>query len=76
MKTIKFELSEVESQRALDWMEEHSKVCPVSFEKGNLPAAGEHYYYRILPTGLGCCVSIGCIYCKDAHKDITDFDNW
>ncbi len=75
-KNITFELNEVETQRAHDFMKKHSEICPVSWKNGNLPAAGEHYYYRILPTGLGCCVRIGCIYCKDVYEDITDIDSW
>ena len=73
---ISFILSDVESNEARKWMKEHSEVCPCSFKNGNLPAAGEHYYYKIIPTGLGLCITIGCLYCRDAKKDITDFGSW
>ena len=56
-------------------MKEHSEICPVSFKNGNMPAAGEHYYFEFLPTGLGTCTTVGCIYCK-VSKDITNIDNW
>ena len=76
IRRINFELSDTETKAANDWMTEHSKVCPVSFAKGNLPTAGEHYYFKIIPTGLGPCTTVGCLYCKDAKKDITDYGNW
>ena len=75
VRKIIFELSEKESKDANDWMEEHSKVCPVSYKNGNMPAAGEHYYFKIIPTGLGPCTEVGCIYCK-VKKNITDYDMW
>lgn len=74
-KNLTFELDEVETQRAREWMKEHSEICPVSFKNGNMPAAGEHYYFKFLPTGLGTCTTVGCIYCK-VSKDITNIDNW
>ena len=72
----KFELNENETIEANEWIEEHSKVCPVSFAKGNLPTAGEHYYFKFIPHGLGTTCRVGCLYCKDASKDITDISNW
>ena len=75
MENINFRLTENETQSAKDWMNEHKKTCSHSFQNGNLPATGEHYYYKIIPGGLGHCVSIGCLYCK-VEKDITDFDCW
>lgn len=73
---ITFQLTKNETKAALDFMNEHKKVCPHSFKNGNVPATGEHYYYRIVPGGLGLNVEIGCVFCKDAHKDITDVENW
>lgn len=76
MERIKFELTEQETIDAHKWMEEHKKVCKYSFHNGNLPATGEHYYYKIIPGGLGPSVEIGCLYCKKAHKNITDVNCW
>lgn len=75
-RPITFELSEQETEDAQEWMEEHLKVCSHSYAKGNMPTAGEHYYFKIIPTGLGICTTIGCLYCKDAKKDITDYGSW
>lgn len=72
---VKFELNEVEEERAKNWIEEHKKVCPHSFKNNNLPTLGEHYYYKFIPNGLGHSVSVGCIYC-DVNEDITDIDSW
>lgn len=69
-----FTLSEQEEKDAKEWIEEHKRTCPYSFKNGNLPALGEHYYYKFIPNGLGHCVEIGCIYCKQG-KNITDY-NW
>lgn len=72
---LTFELSEKETQNAKEWIEEHKKTCPYSYKNENLPTLGEHYYYKFIPTGLGDCKIVGCIYCK-VSKDITDIDNW
>lgn len=74
-KTV-FVLTDEENKAAHDFCTEHTKVCPYSFKNGNLPTTGEHYYFKIIPGGLGNSVEIGCIYCKDAHKDITDTSAW
>lgn len=76
MERLKFELDEQETQDAKDWIEEHRKVCPYSFKRGNLPATGEHFYYRITPGGLGLGIEVGCVYCKKARKDVTNVSNW
>lgn len=73
MKT--FDLNDEEEKEALAFMEEHKKVCPHSFANGNLPATGEHYYYKFIPGGLGASVLIGCVYCN-VEKDITDVSCW
>lgn len=70
-----FILTEQEEKSAKEWIEEHKKTCPYSFKNGNLPALGEHYYYKFIPGGLGNGVEIGCIYCKQ-RKDITDVSSW
>ena len=75
MGNIKFELTEKETQDAKEWINEHRKICPHSFDNGNLPATGEHYYYKFIPGGLGHSVFVGCIYC-DVCEDITDIDSW
>ena len=75
MENIKFELSEVETQSAIDFMNEHKKTCPYSFKNGNLPTTGEHYYYKIVPGGLGLSIEIGCVYCG-VRKNITDVSAW
>lgn len=72
---MKFELNENEVKEAKEWIKEHSKTCPYSFEYDNLPATGEHYYYKFVPGGLGCGVFVGCLYCN-VEKDITDISNW
>lgn len=72
---VKFELNEVEEERANKWIEEHKKMCPRSFKNNNLPTLGDHYYYKFIPNGLGNSVSVGCIYC-DVEGDITDIDSW
>lgn len=71
-----FELDEKETAAALAFIKEHSEVCCRSYEKGNMPAAGEHFMFSFIPHGLGVSKSIKCLYCKDAHKDITNTDNW
>ena len=76
MERVKFELTEQETKDAIEFMKEHNKVCPHNFKNDNVPVSGEHYYYKIIPGGFGLNVEIGCIYCKDAHKNITDMDNW
>ena len=75
METITFRLTDTETQSAKEWMNEHKKVCTHSFQNENLPATGEHYYYKIIPSGIGHCVSIGCLYCN-VEKDITDIAYW
>ena len=72
---IKCELTDKECQEANNWIEKHKKKCPYSFKNGNLPATGEHYYYKFVPGGLGDAVYIGCIYCN-VEKDITDINCW
>ena len=72
---MKFELTEQEEKNAKEWINQHKKVCPYSFKNNNLPATGEHYYYKFIPGGLGYSVSVGCIYCNKG-KDITDVSNW
>ena len=75
MENIKFELNEVETQRVHDWIDKHRKVCPHSFKRNNLPSTGEHFYFKIVPGGLGIGVCVGCLYCKVEH-DVTDIDSW
>ena len=75
MENIKFELNDVETKNAHDWITEHRKTCPHSFKNNNLPATGEHFYFKIIPGGLGHTVKVGCLYCK-VEEDITDISCW
>ena len=70
-----FQLDEQEEAEAKAWIEEHNKTCPRSFKNRNLPATGEHYYYKFIPGGLGNSVIVGCIYCNES-KDVTNTGNW
>ena len=72
---IEFKLNDVESQRARDFINEHRKTCHHSFRNNNLPATGEHFYFKIVPGGLGIGVCVGCLYCK-IEQDVTDIDSW
>lgn len=65
----KFELNEVEAERAEKFEEAHSHP---DVRKG---AIGGHIEYRFTPTSIGDAVSIHCSIC-DAEENITDYGRW
>ena len=72
----RFELDEVETQNAKDFIKEHDhseefrKIGKFCFS-----TLGQQFTYKITPGGLGNSVEIICNHCKE-HKSITNIDNW
>jgi len=61
---VKFELSEIERQRAFAFISKH-------LHNGH----GGNIYYKFYPGAIGVAIHIGCCICKK-FKDVTDFDSW
>jgi ribosomal protein S27E len=75
-KTITFELNEVETKRAHEFIEAHSHQEELnSMGRSTFSAMGHQFTYMITPGGLGSLVSIKCNLCNEV-KDITDTDSW
>ena len=75
-KVKTFELNEVETQRANDFIKKHSHAEELDKErKVGFTALGHQFTYEITPGGFGPLVSIKCNYCGES-EDITDIDNW
>ena len=66
---IEFKLSELESERAEKFINEH---CHKEVYKG---AIGGHIEYILTPTSIGKAVSIRCLIC-DTEENITDYNSW
>ena len=67
--TMKFELNEVETERAEAFQEKHRHP---EVYKG---AIGGHLNYIFTPTSIGDACSIHCTIC-DAEENITDYSHW
>jgi hypothetical protein len=75
-ENIKFELNDIETQRALLFMKEHDHRYDLKKDgKLSFSTLGMQFTYIITPGGLGDCVTIKCNYC-DESRVITDIDSW
>lgn len=75
-QTQVFELDEVETERAREFMKKHShKEEFRARNKFGFSTLGQQFTYEITPGGLGCGVTIICNQCQES-KDITNTDNW
>ena len=74
---MRFELDEVETKAAEDFMKEHNHTSELIAKKGNpfFSTLGQQFSFEFIPGGLGNGVVITCNYCKES-KDITNTDNW
>lgn len=71
-----FELNEVESKRASEFMEKHNHFEEfIKAGKMGFSTLGMQFTYTITPGGLGQLVSIKCNHCGES-EDITDSNNW
>ena len=76
MDNINFELDEVESQRAADFITQHNHQKELKREgKLAFTTLGMQFSYIITPGGLGNDVIIKCNYCG-VEKNITNVDSW
>lgn len=76
MDKIKFQLNDVESERAKEFMKKHNHNAELLKEgKMGFTALGMQFTYEITPGSFGPTVVIRCNYCK-TEENITDFDNW
>ena len=66
---MKFELDDLEEERAKEFREKH-KDCYVP----HTTISGQ-FSYIFTPTGIGYGVSIRCEICGES-EDITNYDNW
>lgn len=75
-KTITFELNEVETKRAQEFMKAHSHRKELdSMKRPTFSAIGHQFSYIITPSGLGPLVDIKCNFCNET-KRITDICSW
>lgn len=71
-----FELTEEETKRAKDFINEHDHSEEFKKEgKFAFTAMGQQFSYEIIPGGLGNVVIIKCNHCGE-ERDITDYENW
>lgn len=70
-----FNLSEVEQQKAQEFMDKHCKSgkCKVVSSSG-FPI-GPLFSFTFTPNGIGMGVTIRCTSCGET-EDITDYDSW
>lgn len=64
-----FELSEIESEEAKNFMEKHYSSCYVPTTIGGM------FSYIITPTGVGYSIEIRCNICGEII-DVTDYGSW
>lgn len=69
----KFELNDVEEERAKAFKEKH-KACRPKNNNDMFPQFAP-YSYIFTPTGIASCVKIVCPYCGE-KEDISDIDSW
>ena len=76
MKNIEFKLNEIETQRAIDFIEKHDHSEEFKKQgKLGFSTVGMQFTYIITPGGLGNSVSIKCNHCNH-QEDITDTSCW
>jgi hypothetical protein len=63
-----FTMNDVEYAEAQKFAEKHKNCASIS-------AMSEKFEYSFIPGGIGTCVSIRCLICKE-EENITDFDCW
>lgn len=75
--TMVFELNDVESERAREFIKKHDHSKELIKEKGSpfFSAMGHQFKYTIIPGGLGPIVHIECNYCHES-EELTDSENW
>ncbi len=71
MKKYKFELDKVENKRYEEWLKTLPKISPSHFG-----AAGGGYWFKFIPTGLGCIILAGRDDVPEMDIELTNFDNW
>lgn len=76
MDNLKFDLNNVETERAVSFIEKHNHHEEF-IKEGRLAFStlGMQFTYMITPGGLGNSVQIKCNHCG-AQEDITDISNW
>lgn len=73
---IRFELDDVETKRALEFMKKHHHKEEFSAQgKLEFSTLSQQFTYEIIPGGIGNIVVIKCNYCGEI-EDITNTDNW
>ena len=75
-----FRIPAYEQKTARDWSAEHSKDCPMRFDKDGNPvafpggAAGGMTSYKFTMTGIGVAIEVFCAC--GASENITDYEQW
>lgn len=66
---MKFGVSDVEEQQAKDWQDAHPDHC------SEFPEHAPKFYYKLIPTGIGTGVKVGCSMCG-REFEVTDVSTW
>lgn len=67
---MNFKLTDDEVIKYQDWLKEHNKKCPISYEG----AIGGKITFQFTTTGIGLIIKVICS-CGE-ELDLTDIDSW